>query len=163
MMVKGQVGQIAFLLGRLMVGGVYLGAGINNLTNLNATAGYAASKGVPDPAVLVTAASALLLIAGLSILTGFLPRAGVAAALLFLVPVSLVMHNFWALQGLQAALEQHSFLANVALGGGALMVLAIPQPWAMSVDRWLSTRRAAARDLEGSRAARATSNAPAES
>jgi putative oxidoreductase len=162
MMVQGQAGQIAFLLGRLMVGGVYLGAGINNLTHLNATAGYAASKGVPDPAALVTAASALLLIAGLSILTGFLPRAGMAAVLLFLIPVSLVMHNFWALQGMQAELEQHSFLANVALGGGALMFLAIPQPWAVSVDRWLSVRRAA-RDLAGSPAARAIANAPAES
>jgi len=79
MMVKGQTSQIAFLLGRLLMGGVYLGAGINNLVTLQATAGYAASKGVPDPAFLVAAASILLLIGGVSLLTGFQPRLGVAA------------------------------------------------------------------------------------
>src|SRR6476469_242825 len=141
MMLKGQTAQIAFLLGRLLVGGMYLSAGINNLVNLRATAGYAASKGVPDPALLVTLASALLVIGGISLLTGFQPRVGVAAVLLFLVPVTLVMHNFWALQGIQATLEQHSFMGNVGLAGAALMFLLIPQPWAVSVDQWLHTRR----------------------
>jgi len=51
------------------------------------------------------------------------------------------MHNLWTLQGFQAALEQHSFMGNVALAGSALMFLLIPQPWAVSVDRWLLTRR----------------------
>jgi len=139
MMVQGQANQIAFLLGRLLVGGMYLGAGIKNLVNLEATAGYAASKGVP--AFLVVAASALLLIGGASLLTGFQPRVGVAAVLLFLVPVTLVMHNFWALQGFQAELEMHSFLGNMGLAGSALMFLLIPQPWAVSVDGWLLTRR----------------------
>jgi uncharacterized membrane protein YphA (DoxX/SURF4 family) len=144
MMVKGQASQIAFMLGRLLVGGMYLGAGINNLMHLGATAGYAASKGVPDPVFLVVVASALLVIGGLSLLTGFQPRVGVAAVLLFLIPVTVVMHNFWALQGMAADLEQHSFLGNVALGGSVLMFLLIPQPWVASLDRWLLARRVAA-------------------
>lgn len=152
MMVKGPASQIAFLLGRLLVGGMYLGAGINNLVHLGATAGYAASKGVPAPALLVTLASALLVIGGTSLLTGFQPRLGVAAVLLFLVPVTLMMHNFWALQGFQAELEQHSFLGNVALGGSALMFLLIPRPWATSLDRWIVTRREVAAAGEGRRA-----------
>ncbi len=141
MMVKSQASQIAFLFGRLLVGGMYLGAGINNLLHLGATAGYAASKGVPAPALLVALASVLLLIGGVSLLTGFQPRVGVAAVLLFLVPVTLVMHNFWTLQGFQADLEMHSFMGNVGLAGAALMFLLIPQPWAVSVDHWLRTRR----------------------
>ncbi len=153
MMIQGQGTQIAFMLGRLLVGGMYLGAGINNLMTLGATAGYAASKGVPAPAVLVSLASVLLLLGGLSLLTGFRPRVGVAAVLLFLVPVTLVMHDFWALQGFQATLEQHSFLGNVALAGSALMFLLIPQPWAASVDRWRLTRRAAAPGRWGRRTA----------
>src|SRR5690242_15049816 len=153
MMLKGQTAQIAFLLGRLLVGGMYLSAGINNLMSLGATAGYAASKGVPDPALLVTLASALLVIGGISLLTGFQPRLGVAAVLLFLVPVTLVMHNFWALQGLQAELEQHSFLGNVALAGSALMFLLIPRPWATSLDRWILTRQTGAAVSESRHAA----------
>jgi uncharacterized membrane protein YphA (DoxX/SURF4 family) len=153
MMVQGQASQIAFLLGRLLVGGMYLGAGIKNLLNLQATAGYAASKGVPEPAFLVAIASVLLLIGGTSLLTGFQPRLGVAAVLLFLIPVTLVMHNFWAGQGFQAELEQRFFLGNVALAGSALMFLLIPQPWAVSVDRWLLTRRTMVLGRWGRRAA----------
>ena len=153
MMGKGQATQIAFFLGRLLVGGMYLGAGINNLVHLGATAGYAASKGVPAPGILVTLASALLLIGGASLLTGFQPRVGVAAVLLFLVPVTLVMHNFWTLQGFQADLEMHSFLGNVGLAGSALMFLLVPQPWAASVDRWLLTRRTMVLAWWGRRAA----------
>ena len=159
---NGQFSQFAFLIGRLLVGGMYLGAGINNLTHLGATAGYAASKGVPSPAVLVVAASVLLLIGGASLLTGFQPRAGVAAVLGFLVPVTLVMHNFWAVPGMQAELELHSFLANLALAGSALMFLLIPQPWATSLDRWLSTRRGAAPGGRGHRTAPQAATAPAE-
>ncbi|HMA34721.1 MAG TPA: DoxX family protein [Chloroflexia bacterium] len=162
MLVNGQISQVAFLIGRLMVGGMYVGAGINNLTHLGATAGYAASKGVPSPAFLVVVASVLLLIGGASLLTGFQPRAGVAAVLGFLVPVTLVMHNFWALQGMQADLEMHSFLANLALAGSALMFLLIPQPWATSVDRWLSARRGAAPGGHVLRTAQQAATAPAE-
>lgn len=139
MMVKGQATQIAFFLGRLLVGGMYLSAGINNLLHFGATAGYAASKGVP--AFLVVIASALLMIGGTSLLTGFQPRLGVAAVVLFLIPVTLVMHNFWALQGFQVDIEVHAFMGNVGLAGSALIFLLLPQPWPASVDRWLATRR----------------------
>jgi putative oxidoreductase len=135
--VNAKVRENAFVLvGRLLVGGVYLNAGLTNLTRLDAQAGYAASKGVPEAKTLVFLASLLLLAGGLSLITGFLPRLGVLAMVAFLVPVNLIMHNFWGLPaGFQRQSELYHFLANVGLLGSTLMFLAIPRPWALSLDR----------------------------
>jgi putative oxidoreductase len=128
--------QIAFLIGRVMVGGMYLGAGIMNLVELDSKAGYAASKGLPDPKLWVTLASLPLVAAGLSFISGIRPRIGVGAIILFLISVTLIMHNFWAAEGMQRISEMHSFLGNLALLGSALMFLAIPRPWSFSLENW---------------------------
>jgi putative oxidoreductase len=124
---------VVFLAGRLMVGGMYVGAGITNLLELDAKAAYAASKGLGAAPVMVTVASLLLIVAGLSLVTGIRPKAGVGAISLFLIPVTLIMHNFWALEGMARTIEMHAFLGNVGLLGSALMFLAIPQPWPFSL------------------------------
>jgi uncharacterized membrane protein YphA (DoxX/SURF4 family) len=126
--------QFALLTGRLMVGGMYLYSGISNLLELGGKAGYAASKGLPDAQLWVTLASLLLVVAGLSLISGIQPRLGVGAVALFLIPVSIIMHNFWALEGMQRIAEMHAFLGNLALLGSAFMFLAIPRPWPLSLD-----------------------------
>ena len=118
-----------------------------NLLDLPAKAGYAASKGVTNPTFWVILASLLLMLGGASILTGIRPRLGVAAIALFLVPVTLIMHNFWALSGLQADIEQHAFMGNVGLLGSALVFLVIPQPWTVSLDTWVLSRIAMLRGM----------------
>jgi uncharacterized membrane protein YphA (DoxX/SURF4 family) len=124
----------SFLLGRLLAGGLYLSAGIQNLLNLEGQAAYAASKGVPLATPAVVAASLLLLVGGASILAGFRPHLGVLAIVCFLVPVTFLMHGFWTLQGMQRVAETYRFLGNVGLLGSALLFLAIPRPWPFGLD-----------------------------
>jgi putative oxidoreductase len=125
----------AFLIGRLIVGGFYLYAGIDNLLHLNQQVGYAAFKGVPLPLLSIIVASILLLVGGMSILTGYRPVIGVGAVILFLIPVTLLMHNFWTIADPQMRMiEMHAFQGNVALIGSALVLLGVPQPWVWSVD-----------------------------
>ncbi len=126
--------------GRLVAGGMFLGSGASNLMDLDAKAGYAASKGVPNPTFWVTLASLLLVLGGLSIISGFKPHLGVGAIVLFLVPVTLIMHNFWTISGLQADIEQHAFMGNAGLFGSALLFLAIPRPWPASLDAWVASK-----------------------
>jgi len=125
--------QFLFLVGRVLVGGMYVGAGITNLLDLDGKAGYTASKGMANPYMWVIVASALLLLAGASLITGLRPMIGVGALVLFLVPVTLIIHNFWAQTGLARMTELHAFMGNVGLLGSAVMFLAIPQPWALSL------------------------------
>ena len=130
-----------FFIGRLLVGGMYLGAGIDNFAHLPAKIGYTASKGVIAPDVLVPLASALLLIAGLSFVTGLRPRTGILAIAVFFIPVTLLMHNFWAYDGMQRLAEMHAFMGNIGLLGAALVFLGVPQPWPLSLTSAMAARR----------------------
>jgi len=125
---------VAFLIGRIIVGLYYINSGIRHFTHLNMMAGYAGSKGVPLPKLAVPGSGALLVIGGLSLLLGYQPVIGIAAVVLFLIGVSPMMHNFWAVQDpMQKMAEMVNFTKNMALLGSALMFLAIPQPWMYSV------------------------------
>lgn len=103
----------------------------------------------------------LLVLGGTSLMTGIRPRLGVGAVALFLIPVTLIMHNFWALQGIQAEIEQYAFMGNVGLFGAALLFMAIPQPWAASLDQRVLARIAMLPRLRESIARRHSTSADA--
>lgn len=124
----------AFLLGRLVVGGFYLFNASNHFLSLEMQTDYARSKGVPAPKASVVVGGVLLLIGGLSILLGLWPTVGVLALLVFFLPVTFMMHAFWQEEDPEAQQnEMINFMKNMALMGSALMFLAIPQPWPLSV------------------------------
>ena len=57
--------------------------------------GYTASKGVPYPKVANYIAGALLLVGGLGITFGIAWRISTLLILIFLIPVTLIVHDFW--------------------------------------------------------------------
>jgi len=130
-----------FIAGRVLFGGFFAFNGLNHFLQLGFMAGYAQMKGVPAPALAVALTGVLLLAGGLSILVGAWPRIGVALLVLFLLPTSLIMHDFWSVPDpMQRVAEMTSFMKNMALAGAALMLVAIPEPWARSVSRRRSGR-----------------------
>ena len=126
--------DVLFLLGRVIVGLYFLMNAYNHFTKTAMMAGYAGSKGVPAPKLAVAGSGVLLLVAGLTLLTGYAPLVGIAAVVLFLLPVSFTMHAFWKVPDPAARMsEQVNFTKNLALLGSALMFLAIPRPWPFSI------------------------------
>lgn len=125
--------ELAFLVGRLIVGLYYLFNASNHFFQLKTLSGYAQSKGVPASNFAVLGSGMLLLIGGLSLITGFQPVLGVTALVIFFVPVTFVMHAFWKIQDpMMRTIEMVNFMKNLALMGSTLMFLAIPQPWPYS-------------------------------
>ena len=123
-----------FLLGRILYGGFFLLNSYNHFTRASAMAPYAASKGVPAPKAAILGSGVLLLLGGLSMLLGVEPRLGVLCLVLFLLPVSLTMHNYWADKDPQARqMNEIQFRKNMGLLGAAFMLLAIPEPWWLSL------------------------------
>jgi len=122
--------EIAFLIGRIIVGVYFLFNATNHFMQLEMMSGYAGSKGVPAPKLAVAGSGLLLLVGGLSILLGYQPLIGVIAIALFLLPTTFMMHNFWVVEDPQMKMaEMVNFMKNMALLGSALMFLAIPTPW----------------------------------
>lgn len=84
---------------------------------------YAASQGVPAANVLVPISGALALLGGLSVLFGWKTRIGAWMLIVFLVPVTLAMHPFWAAESAQEAMIQRAmFLKNLSILGGTLLL-----------------------------------------
>jgi uncharacterized membrane protein YphA (DoxX/SURF4 family) len=131
-----------FLVGRAIVGLYYLFSGFGGLGKVGVLAGYAASKGVPAPEVAVIVSHLLLILIGFCFLTGWRPALGVIAAVIFFVPVTLIMHAFWAeTTAAGQQMQMIHFTKNIALLGSSLMFLAIPRPWPVSLDEVLARRR----------------------
>jgi uncharacterized membrane protein YphA (DoxX/SURF4 family) len=88
--------NIAFFVGRIIVGIYYLYNGINHFIKFGAMTEYAKYKGVPLAEVAVAASGLLLLAAAFTIISGVFPEIGVVSLVLFFLPVTFMMHNFWA-------------------------------------------------------------------
>lgn len=126
--------EYVFVAGRVLFGGFFIFSGIRHFQMLGLMAGFVGAKGFPAPKPSVVVSGLLIIAGGLSMVFGFRPVWGVVCITLFLVPVTLVMHNYWKDTDPMGRINnQVNFLKNVALLGAAWMMLAIPQPWAMSI------------------------------
>ena len=104
------------------------------------TIGYAASHGVPLASILVPISGLIALAGGLSILLGCKARWGAWLIVLFLVPVTLTMHNFWTVTDPMAAqMQQIMFMKNLSILGGALLISYFGSG-PLSLDDWLKRR-----------------------
>ena len=84
---------------------------------------YAAAQGVPLASILVPFSGVLAFAGGLSILLGYRAKQGAWLLVLFLVPVTVMMHNFWAVHDpMMAQIHMGMFMKNVAMLGSALLI-----------------------------------------
>jgi putative oxidoreductase len=126
--------NIAFLVGRIIFGGYWLMASFNHFKNLNAMSGYAKAKGTPLPKLAVAGTGVILLAGGLSVLLGVYPVIGISLLIIFLLGVSIQLHDFWKVDDVQMKqAEMINFTKNMALVGALLMFLLLPHPWPMSL------------------------------
>jgi uncharacterized membrane protein YphA (DoxX/SURF4 family) len=122
------------LIGRFILGGFFVYSGINHFMGFQMMSQYAKMKGVPFPAVAQGMTGLMLLLGGLSIVFGIYPLVGIVLMVAFLLPVSLMMHNFWKIEDPQLRMaDKVNFMKNMALLGAILMLLAIPSPWTLSL------------------------------
>jgi uncharacterized membrane protein YphA (DoxX/SURF4 family) len=129
-----QILQILFLIGRIIVGGYFLMAGFNHFKNVKMMAGYAASKGTPSAEAAIIGTGVLLVLGGASFLLGYHPTIGTILLVIFLLGVSMKIHNFWTIADPQARMnEQAHFGKNIAMIGFLLMTLMINRPWPYSL------------------------------
>lgn len=83
----------------------------------------ATGQGVPMANILVPLSGVMAIIGGLSIILGYKARYGAALIILFLLPVTIMMHNFWSpTDPNQVAMQMAHFMKNVSMIGGAMMI-----------------------------------------
>jgi len=122
-----------YLLGRILLGGYFIGEGIKHFRHLSSYTGYAASKHVPMPREAVMLTGAMLIVGGLGVLLGVWIEFAVFLLSLFLVIISFKMHDYWNMPPESRPAEEINFKKNLGLLGAVLMLLAIPTPWILSL------------------------------
>ena len=109
------------LLSRFLFGAIFLMSGLEHFAKQ--TIGYAASQGVPLPSISVPFSGLLAIAGGLSVVLGYRAKQGAWLIVLFLVPVTLMMHRFWAVADpTMAQVQMIMFMKNVSMLGGALLI-----------------------------------------
>ncbi|MBZ5551034.1 MAG: DoxX family protein [Acidobacteriia bacterium] len=68
--------NIAFLIGRIILGAYWLMAGLSHFKDLDSMSEYAKAKGTPFPKLAVAGTGVILLVGGLSMLLGVHTKAG---------------------------------------------------------------------------------------
>jgi putative oxidoreductase len=100
----------------------------------------AAHQGVPLATLAVPLSGLVALSGGLSVLLGCWARFGAWLLVLFLIPVTIQLHNFWAVTDpTMAQIQQIMFMKNLSMLGGALLIAHFGAG-PMSIDAWRQRR-----------------------
>jgi putative oxidoreductase len=109
------------VLGRFFYTLIFVMAGANHFSAK--TIAFSASQGVPLASIAVPLSGVLAIAGGLSILLGYRAKLGAWLIVLFLIPVTCMMHKFWTVQDpMMAQIQMILFMKNVAMLGGALLI-----------------------------------------
>ncbi len=134
------------LLARILYTAVFLYSVPSHFSE--STIQYAVSQGVPMAWIAVPLSGIVALLGGLSILLGYRAKEGAVLIVLFLAPVTLLLHKFWTITDPAAAmLQQIQFMENVSLLGAALLIAHFGSG-PLSLENWLKRR---ARERHGTK------------
>ena len=129
--------DLAALVARILLTVMFIYSGFGKITGFEGTVGYIASKGLPVPQLMAIVAILIEFGAGLLLLVGYKARWSALAIFVFLIPTTLIFHNFWASPPAEFQMQQINFMKNVTIMGGMLMV------WAFGPGRFAFDRETA--------------------
>jgi putative oxidoreductase len=126
------------LFGRFLYSAIFIFSAPRHFTESSIQA--AAAHGVPAAGLLVPLAGIIAFLGGLFVLIGYRAREGACLLLLYLAPVTLIMHGYWFIDDpVRADLERMQFLKNLALIGAALMIACLGSG-EQSFEAWIKRR-----------------------
>jgi putative oxidoreductase len=109
------------LVGRILYSLIFIMAIMSHFSSQ--AVGYASAQGVPMASFIVPFTGIMAGIGGLSILLGYKAKWGAWLLVIFLVPVTIMMHNFWAVKDpMMQQMQMAFFIKNFALVGTALLI-----------------------------------------
>ncbi|PJZ70405.1 DoxX family protein [Leptospira perolatii] len=109
------------LLGRILFAAIFVLAGPGHFSSERIS--HASDLGVPFTSVLVPLSGVIAFVGGLSVILGYQAKLGALLLVLFLVPVTFMMHQFWGISDpVQAQVQKVMFIKNISLLGGAILI-----------------------------------------
>lgn len=113
--------KYTLVIGRLLFSLIFFTAAFGHFSSQ--TIGYAASQGVPLASVMVPLSGIVALLGALSIMLGYKAKLGAWLLVIFLVPVTFMLHKFWTVSDpMMHQMDQIMFMKNISMLGAALMI-----------------------------------------
>ena len=111
------------LLGRILIALIFLKSGVEKIIGFSAVAGFMTLKGMPAAEVLLVGSIVFEIAGGLMVLLGWYARWGALLLIAFIVPATLIFHNFWTLEGAQYMNQVNHFMKNLSILGALVFIL----------------------------------------
>ena len=111
------------LIGRVLITFIFLRSAYGKLTGFTAVSGMMAKNGMPFSEVLLAGAIAFEIAGGLMILLGWHARIGALLLAVFLIPATLIFHNFWAVDPAQLTNQLNHFMKNLSILGALVFII----------------------------------------
>jgi putative oxidoreductase len=117
-------GDQLLLVGRILLGGIFVLSGYGKLMGLAAFAASLETKGVPFASGLALIGACVEFFGGLAIVLGIEVRYAAMLMTAFVIVATLISHRFWELQGALRQAQTTQFSKNMAIIGGFVLLLA---------------------------------------
>ncbi|MFQ8432586.1 DoxX family protein [Amaricoccus sp. W119] len=117
--------DIAATLACLLMGGIFVFAGVDHFRNFAAVKAMVASHGWPAAGPLLAGVSAFQIATGLCLALGPLRPWAALGLAAFTVAASLSFLAFWRAEGTDRMWMRSEFIVNVGLVGGLLLAFAV--------------------------------------
>ena len=110
------------LIGRILFSMIFIMSGLNHFMKLDMMTGMASQAGVPVPGASVIIAGIIIILGGLSVLLGYKAKIGAVLLFIFLILASFMVHDFWNYPEDQTMQQMISFMKNLSMAGGTLII-----------------------------------------
>ena len=125
---------LLLLLGRILLGLIFVLAGIGKIADFDGTAAYISANGLPMAPALLVLTIVVEAGSGAALLAGFFARPAALVLIGFTLVASLVFHQFWAVAPDAQKMQMIMFLKNLRIIGGLIYVVTFG-PGPISLDR----------------------------
>jgi putative oxidoreductase len=133
--VAADYGNVVWLVGRILIGSIFVQSGFAKLMSLGGFAAMLASRGVPMAEVLAPIGAAVEFGGGLAIVLGLGARYAALLMITFVIVATGISHRFWEYAPPQRQAQTVNFAKNAAIIGGFLFVF-VTGGGQYSLDRW---------------------------
>ncbi|MEA2988116.1 MAG: putative oxidoreductase [Alphaproteobacteria bacterium] len=138
--VAASTGNVLLVVGRILIGGLYVWSGYAKLTDIGGFAAMLGASGLPLASLLAPIAAALEFGAGVAIVLGLGTRYAALALIAFTAAAALIAHRFWQSPPDQQLNQTIHFAKNVAIIGGFVFVF-VTGGGHLSLDRLMRGHR----------------------
>lgn len=101
---------------------IFATSGLAKIFSWQANVQYMSSRHLPMIPVLLAVATIVEVGGSICLITGYRAREAAFIMFLYMIPLTLLFHNYWAASGMLAGAQETHFRKNLAIMGGLLML-----------------------------------------